>query len=831
MSNLSQLLDDTNIRPTLFIGLGGTGSEVLCRLRRKILNTAWGGSGEKTRLKSLADFPIAQFIHFDLNQHGQEEPKFSDDEKIIEPLNMDKYLFDDNALDAYPVIKEWLPLTPLQIRDFAIDTSRGAGQIRAISRLYFYDKYTTIRDKIRLKLNDLKGDLSNRQQLKNLGLKIETGGKFRIVIVCSVAGGTGSGAFLDMGRLARWLGEGSDVELMLLLPTGYSGVNKDRTEANGYAALMELEDAMNGNKQYVEPWDMYDIPTLPTYPFTEVYLLDTGNLAQQHTKKVADIYQMLSETLFEDFANGDLARKKRTVRVNQQQHKIGNFYARVNTSRFEGMKLSYSKVYSALGQSSLDTRLEAKRDLEAHVWSMAMLRAFFEIDSKDVSLNSESRSAVLEIISQLELQIVKLQEDLQKDCPPMLYVLPIERTVSLPSEDKLRQWAEEVFRDFGGYQKILKALQEPEEIKKILLSIRHMAEHKIYAEYQAANNHSDVDPLIEALENMAPDTLGDLFTDFLNRAMPWVEADFSNFEPKADQYKCFVGVPNDAEFKKRFESALNDCKPIRLSSINIVSTGVAGRAVCYVEFSGMPLTALRGLEGWRTSYRKESRLFPLHTHKDSTQFAHPIAPNPSELNKLAGDFKYFLWAVMLGVLTRVKQLTLPTGQYRCEVNRGGDWRRIGNESSIRKDGLPVQFHEMIVHQTQGRLAELDAFSLLALSVICDHYEKYVYPAKVVMTDYGSEIESKGFSTLISHEAAVAALEKAIQKGLAESNVEKYKKILRSRLSDWTENIPNSDEDAYSWEINEAEDNLPHLKIAFKAEYLEAGKIEALINLA
>jgi len=412
-TNLNQSLDNEaekkqdkiiDIRPTLFIGVGGTGMEVLLRVRRKILNTLWGGSGNRIRVDGLADFPVAQFLHFDLDNGAVIDSgnaqiqdlqfdmvKFSDDEKIVEKFKTDKYLIDDDTLEGFPHIKDWFPLTPETARELQLDPSKGAGQIRAISRLYFFDKYALIRDRIRAKLNNLKAGLSHEPQLNKLGLKMEVGGKFRIVVVGSVAGGTGSGSFLDMGWLSRWLGEGegkqADVELVLFLPTGYVYNNKDRTEANGYAALMELEAAMRGNKQYVGRWDEYDIPTLQAKPYSEVYLIDTGNLAQQHTKEVTDVYHMLSEALFEDFANGDFARKKRSVASNQNQHKVGNFDARVNTTRFEGMKLSYSKGYSALGQSSLDTRQEAKRDEQAHEWAAAMLKAFFGIGSKDSSLN------------------------------------------------------------------------------------------------------------------------------------------------------------------------------------------------------------------------------------------------------------------------------------------------------------------------------------------------------------------------------------------------------------------------------------------------------------
>ena len=38
------------LRPTLFIGIGGTGMQLLMRVRRRILNTLWGGAGHRTRI-------------------------------------------------------------------------------------------------------------------------------------------------------------------------------------------------------------------------------------------------------------------------------------------------------------------------------------------------------------------------------------------------------------------------------------------------------------------------------------------------------------------------------------------------------------------------------------------------------------------------------------------------------------------------------------------------------------------------------------------------------------------------------------------------------------
>ena len=391
------------LRPTLFIGIGGTGMQVLMRVRRRILNTLWGGAGHRTRIEGLADFPIAQFIHFDLDngaviESGEsqakdlqfDQVKFTDDDKVVESFDMDKYSRDEDSLEKYPHIKEWLPLTPQRIRELRFDMSSGAGQIRAVSRLYFFDKYAKIRDKIRLKLKALKASLSHERQLAELGLRMETN-RFRIVIVGSVAGGTGSGSFLDMGLLARWLARSevgaADVELMLFLPTGYTKANKDRVEANGYAALMELESAMMGNKGYVGRWDAYDRPELTREPYSEVYLIDSGNLAQQHTKDVSDVYHMVADSLFEDFASADFARAKRSIAVNQAQHKNSLYNAPVPQDRFGDMRLYFSKRFSSFGMAVLDTRQEAARDERAHRWAGAMLQAFFGVGGTDAGAN------------------------------------------------------------------------------------------------------------------------------------------------------------------------------------------------------------------------------------------------------------------------------------------------------------------------------------------------------------------------------------------------------------------------------------------------------------
>lgn len=389
------------IRPTLFIALGGTGMKVNIRLRRRILNAIWGGN---TRVQQVADFPVAQFINFDLDagevtQDGKstktdvlaEQVAFTSEEKIIERLDLSKYTHSDDELKRHREVAEWFPLTPARIRELGIDPTMGAGQIRSLSRLYFFDKYSLVRDKIRDKLERLLSNIgAHADKLKKLGLEIEPG-KVRVVICGSAAGGTGSGAFLDMGYLAKAILKEKNVEgkvdLFFVLPGGFvSKTNPDRIQANAYAALMELETAQRGNR-LVRHWDPADNLFINNRPYDDVYLLDSTNVAQAKTSDVEDIYEMLSDMFFTDFTSQDFASKKRSIAVNQNQHKIKPYSVRLPQDYGDDTELRFTAHYSAVGQAVLDTQIDARQNVRLHRQVQQMLKAFFGIANAEVSGN------------------------------------------------------------------------------------------------------------------------------------------------------------------------------------------------------------------------------------------------------------------------------------------------------------------------------------------------------------------------------------------------------------------------------------------------------------
>ncbi|TSA09034.1 MAG: DUF4339 domain-containing protein [Deltaproteobacteria bacterium] len=483
-------LQDIKIRPTLFIGLGGTGLEVMLRIRRRLLNATWGRE-TPLKLASLEQFPVAQFLYVDLAKNEVIETgmstvtdvlfdlvKLKENDRICETLDLAKYSASDQELDKYPHIKSWSPLTPQRIRELGIDPSKGAGQIRAISRLYFHDYYTAIRDHIRDKIHTLKNNLDAVGLLQDLGLEIETG-KYRVIVVCSVAGGTGAGCFLDMGWLARWIAKSevgdADVELIMFLPSGYSHAGKTRTEANGYASLMELETCMQGGTDYVGQWDPYDKPALETTPYSEVYLVDSSNLGEQSTGNQEEVYEMVADVLFEDFLSSDFATKKRSAAVNQQQQKLFPFDPPLG-GIFGDTKLRYSRVYSALGQAVLDTQLGVRRNEQIYRWMAGMLKAFFGVAGLATTApqaTTEQRDWVME-------NILHLSEVIFKDFPKALKRLKLSpipdyqltddllidgdgTPIVTPIRSKVTAVLETIKRDFPDHQRW------PDHIRKDVL--------------------------------------------------------------------------------------------------------------------------------------------------------------------------------------------------------------------------------------------------------------------------------------------------------------------------------------------------------------------------
>ncbi len=437
----------TEVVPTLFIALGGTGAQVLWRIRRRIINNLWGsGTGESVRLENLTEFPFAEFLQIDLSafetEQGKAEKndilsnkvKFKESERIVKKLDLSNYIKSEEALDCYPLIREWFPLSRKTINELNIDPEKGAGQIRALSRLFFYDKYQEIKGAIRTKCDSLLDNVKSGSAQKRLGLNVQMGA-LKIVVVASTAGGTGSGSFLDLGYLSSIIGndaanQGVTTNLVLLLPSGYKGAGLTRTEANTYASLMELETCMRQGSRYIKQWAPGEIPrNMPNSPYSDVYLIDTSNLAGAKTGEVTDLYDMVADTLFEDFSTSVFANRKRSVSVNQNHYKIVPYEMRLPKEAYGDMSITFSRAYSTFGQAIIDTHLEQKKNVVLYRQVNGMLKAFFGVALDDPRSNTPTDSERDELMaSRMHLAVDNEIVDYDFSVKSEIYKKGIERT-------------------------------------------------------------------------------------------------------------------------------------------------------------------------------------------------------------------------------------------------------------------------------------------------------------------------------------------------------------------------------------------------------------------
>jgi hypothetical protein len=341
-------LSSQEFMPAILIGLGGTGKEVLLRIRREFVQ----------KYGSLDEFPIVSYLYIDTDNAPAEESgmardrdylindiDFKPSEKIFNPVNPSEYI---HSIDSMPHIKKWLNTTGEIGKLGTMNT--GAGQIRPAARLSFFHNY----DEIVNKLTSAKSRITDSKSINLVkdkhNIKNVTTEKINVYVITSLSGGTGSGTFIDMGFLLRHIFRNQAVTTCYcVLPKIFQGYGKERIYANSYAALKELEH-YNFKNKFISNWKKNETFTFQPGVYDDVYLIDGENVKNLSLSDLSsrDIYRMIADTIFTDFANSDFANYKRGVRVNLLQYKQRFYPESEEVSDF-----TFSRKYSSLGQATL----------------------------------------------------------------------------------------------------------------------------------------------------------------------------------------------------------------------------------------------------------------------------------------------------------------------------------------------------------------------------------------------------------------------------------------------------------------------------------------------
>jgi hypothetical protein len=222
MPNESPIAEPTTLRlkPTMIIGLGGTGKEVLLRIRRLFYERKGrnldGSIGypiigyllvdtDATKIDKIAKEPLSAFVSQNIRLGvASGVPEFIHCK--VDGPEFNKYFAGGKT---YPHIARWLD--PAFNRHGAVGITDGAGQNRPFGRLAFFHHYRAmaqrpgIRDTIDARIREIlsKAKLPNLvERWREQGTAVDAD-NLEVILVYSLAGGTGAGMFLDMGMLVR----------------------------------------------------------------------------------------------------------------------------------------------------------------------------------------------------------------------------------------------------------------------------------------------------------------------------------------------------------------------------------------------------------------------------------------------------------------------------------------------------------------------------------------------------------------------------------------------------------------------------------------------------
>jgi Tubulin like len=318
----------------LVIGLGGSGAETLAGNRRHMIE-AYG---------SMENVPMIRYLYLDTDPTWWQE-QLSTVEKHIQ-LSSEEFVDIQipGTEELYRGIKRggfpqygWFDLQKLENLKTVTD---GAGTVRPMARLAFWFHYAKIRDAIKDQLNKLRNDSVATFMGTRHGIQLAEG--INVYIVAGLAGGTGSGLWLEVAYLVRKVLDdmgitgANQIVGYGVLPQAFKDLSGTNSLANGYAALKELNyhsylysDTNQLAPVYGEPaWEadyMRDDVNRVSFkrqpPFDFCYLLDARNEHVDLHRR--DIYHMIDCAIFHEFS-GSFAPFKRSLRANIRQRLTQN---------------------------------------------------------------------------------------------------------------------------------------------------------------------------------------------------------------------------------------------------------------------------------------------------------------------------------------------------------------------------------------------------------------------------------------------------------------------------------------------------------------------------
>lgn len=257
-------------RPAVFVGIGGTGGKVLCRLRQLL----------KDRFGDAATLPALQFVLLDTDIASISEAVSRDgngtlqeDEAVILPLRRTWDYRSDELSRLRSISRRWIYNVPRSLR------TQG---LRALGRLALLDHAKRVLQRLRTAVLAATEPDAVATSTEQTGLAFGQNDP-RVFVVASLAGGTGGGMVVDVAYIVRQiLAESglSDEEVcgILTYSTAPGPAHRPLAPASAYACLEEmLHFGMPGNDYPGEPTLGLAGFQEDASPLKSTYLVDLGD--------------------------------------------------------------------------------------------------------------------------------------------------------------------------------------------------------------------------------------------------------------------------------------------------------------------------------------------------------------------------------------------------------------------------------------------------------------------------------------------------------------------------------------------------------------------------
>lgn len=373
------------IAPTLFVGLGGTGSKLVAKLEERNRN-----SGENI-----------SYVVFDTdaNELRALKKKGFTGHIIQTSANMTvgEYLDEDKK-----AAKEWFPVNKILNRK---TLTEGAGQVRAISRLAFD---ATVRSG---GMDPLHRAIEELYKLNSDSMKQS----MRVVIVSSLAGGTGSGILLPVALYIRnylistYQQYSAIIRGFFIMPEVFDKVNSDPAErnsltANTYATLRELDAFLRKGDGSLEPRYAkrirFDVPVAGTDTYQDLNVMPY-DFCFLFDKRASDNSILDS---FDDYMN-QAADSVQALSVGLTSKRNNSSEDNIIKELCQAKDKGRCNRYCGVGTSTLIYPYEDIRDYVSIGWAKDVLaKEWLEIDKayKQVKEEEKEKRKTILLLNEIE---------------------------------------------------------------------------------------------------------------------------------------------------------------------------------------------------------------------------------------------------------------------------------------------------------------------------------------------------------------------------------------------------------------------------------------------